>query len=293
MYNYIVNTKTMFGLLVLSVTVAMCSHQEKPQTSSPQPTPIVASPSLPPIVNPTATQLVFRDKTLLLPSCGDDYNGESTWYPVFLDGGNLADVRAKYCKDAVSTKRKDTGVTTIQVASFTTFETAQMFAELIGGNVGQLKTYTKSSIASFEPPSSQNNSNSNAANWGVLHSSDGRINLRAGPGTVNQAIGYGINGDRVQILESNQDSGGYVWYKVWFPKSGAIGWIAGQLLERENSSSSTQPNEFSSPALAETTTIHTGDSCRNFSTQAEAQAALPANPQLDRDKDGVACESLH
>jgi serine/threonine-protein kinase len=38
-------------------------------------------------------------------------------------------------------------------------------------------------------------------------------------------------GDRVQVLDSAQDSGGYLWYKIYFPKSGASGWIAGQLLE--------------------------------------------------------------
>jgi serine/threonine-protein kinase len=39
-------------------------------------------------------------------------------------------------------------------------------------------------------------------------------------------------GDRVQILASNYDSGGYIWYKVYFPKSGAEGWIAGQLIKK-------------------------------------------------------------
>jgi len=32
--------------------------------------------------------------------------------------------------------------------------------------------------------------------------------------------------------------------------------------------------------------------CADFSTEAEASAAIPANPQLDRDGDGRACESL-
>lgn len=66
--------------------------------------------------------------------------------------------------------------------------------------------------------------------WGTLHSNDGKINLRTGPGTVNKAIGYGINGDRVQVLDSGQDSGGYYWYRVRFPKSSAVGWVAAQLI---------------------------------------------------------------
>jgi micrococcal nuclease len=32
--------------------------------------------------------------------------------------------------------------------------------------------------------------------------------------------------------------------------------------------------------------------CADFSTEAEASAAIPSNPQLDRDRDGRACESL-
>lgn len=33
-------------------------------------------------------------------------------------------------------------------------------------------------------------------------------------------------------------------------------------------------------------------SCADFNTEAEASAAIPSNPQLDRDKDGRACETL-
>jgi type II secretory pathway pseudopilin PulG len=94
--------------------------------------------------------------------------------------------------------------------------------------------------------------------WGTLHSNDGKINFRTRPGTVNKAIGYGINGDRVQILNSAQDSGGYVWYNVQSPKSGAIGWMAGQLIEMDSNTalqtetepfatSSTQPSPSQLP----------------------------------------------
>ncbi|MBH8566766.1 excalibur calcium-binding domain-containing protein [Nostoc sp. CENA67] len=40
------------------------------------------------------------------------------------------------------------------------------------------------------------------------------------------------------------------------------------------------------------TVIPIGAKCENFATQADAQAALSANPQLDRDGDGTACDSL-
>jgi serine/threonine-protein kinase len=34
----------------------------------------------------------------------------------------------------------------------------------------------------------------------------------------------------LQVLDSGQDSGGYYWYKVSFPNSGAVGWVAAQLI---------------------------------------------------------------
>ncbi|MCC5644755.1 excalibur calcium-binding domain-containing protein [Nostoc sp. CHAB 5824] len=40
------------------------------------------------------------------------------------------------------------------------------------------------------------------------------------------------------------------------------------------------------------TTIPTGSKCEDFATQEQAQVALPNNPQLDRDGDGTACDSL-
>ena len=59
----------------------------------------------------------------------------------------------------------------------------------------------------------------------------GSKNIRSGPGT-----GYGVAhiaypGDRVIIRQSSQDAGGYTWHKVYFPKSGAEGWIAAQLIK--------------------------------------------------------------
>lgn len=56
-------------------------------------------------------------------------------------------------------------------------------------------------------------------------------NIRTGPGTqfLTQQMAY--PGDRVQIVEQQRDQGGYLWYKVMFPKSGTRGWIAAQLLK--------------------------------------------------------------
>ena len=48
--------------------------------------------------------------------------------------------------------------------------------------------------------------------------SQSRITLLESIGGRN--IGYGLNGDRVEVISSIGE-----WYEVWFPVSGAIGWI--------------------------------------------------------------------
>jgi hypothetical protein len=51
-------------------------------------------------------------------SCGDkSTDANNTWYPVFINGGNLDEVQQKYCKDAINATRQ-TGEKAIQVASF-------------------------------------------------------------------------------------------------------------------------------------------------------------------------------
>lgn len=61
----------------------------------------------------------------------------------------------------------------------------------------------------------------------------GAKNIRSGPGTNFSAPHIAYPGDRVKITDSSSDSGGYLWYKVYFPNSGAEGWIAAQLVQRD------------------------------------------------------------
>jgi|GEM_PF-2707965 len=58
-------------------------------------------------------------------------------------------------------------------------------------------------------------------------------NVRTGPGTKYPTEHECYPGDRVKIIDQNTDSGGYVWYKVYFPKSGASGWMAAQLIRSD------------------------------------------------------------
>ncbi|MEL7332871.1 MAG: serine/threonine protein kinase [Cyanobacteria bacterium J06560_2] len=61
----------------------------------------------------------------------------------------------------------------------------------------------------------------------------GSKNIRSGPGTNFGVAHEAYPGDRVIIQDSAKDAGGYTWYQVSFPESGAQGWIAGQLIDRD------------------------------------------------------------
>jgi serine/threonine protein kinase, bacterial len=61
----------------------------------------------------------------------------------------------------------------------------------------------------------------------------GTKNVRSGPGTNYDAAHASYPGDRVKILATSRDDGGYTWKKVYFPKSGAEGWMAAQFLRND------------------------------------------------------------
>ncbi len=58
----------------------------------------------------------------------------------------------------------------------------------------------------------------------------GSKNVRSGPGTGYGTAHVAYPGDRIYIRDSAKDEGGFTWYKVYFPKSGAEGWVASQLV---------------------------------------------------------------
>jgi len=78
------------------------------------------------------------------------------------------------------------------------------------------------------------NSNTQNTDFVRLYADDpnSRIRLRSRPSTNAPDKGYGLVGDRVKVLETTKGQHGYTWYKVRFPKSGAIGWIRGDLIRR-------------------------------------------------------------
>jgi len=67
----------------------------------------------------------------------------------------------------------------------------------------------------------------------IVSNEPGSKNIRSGPGTSYSVRHIAYPGDRIIIQTSSTDPGGYTWHKVTFPKSGAEGWIAAQLVRRD------------------------------------------------------------
>ena len=67
----------------------------------------------------------------------------------------------------------------------------------------------------------------------IVSNESGSKNIRSGPGTNFGVAHEAYPGDRIVIRDTAKDAGGYTWYKVYFPKSGAEGWIAAQLVNRD------------------------------------------------------------
>jgi serine/threonine protein kinase, bacterial len=177
-------------------------------------------------------------------TCGDSNDKGQDWYPVFINNADVKDVRRKYCQDAIA-KTRDDGTPTVQVASFTDRDRAVTFAQKVGGDVGlpykMGTTPSPSSSPSFSPSPSPSPSSSPSpspsptdSTNAVIVGNKGETNIRSGPGTNFGVQHIAFPGDRVKILASDQDNGGYIWYKIYFPKSGASGWIAGQLLQPDS-----------------------------------------------------------
>ena len=61
----------------------------------------------------------------------------------------------------------------------------------------------------------------------------GSKNIRSGPGTNYAQTHIAYPGDRITIITSDHDQGGFLWHNVYFPKSQAQGWIAAQLVKAD------------------------------------------------------------
>ncbi|MGI0486919.1 SH3 domain-containing protein [Pantanalinema rosaneae CENA516] len=70
---------------------------------------------------------------------------------------------------------------------------------------------------------------------GYLRTADrgSRVNVRLAPSTSAASPHYGIDGDRVQVMNSTRGGDGYTWYHVKF-RSGATGWVRGDFVDLTN-----------------------------------------------------------
>ena len=64
----------------------------------------------------------------------------------------------------------------------------------------------------------------------IVSKEAGSKNVRSGPGTTYAVKHVAYPGDRILVRDRASDSGGFTWYKVYFPNSGAEGWMAAQLV---------------------------------------------------------------
>ena len=106
-----------------------------------------------------------------------------------------------------------------------------------GWIAGQL-VRTDTEIAGAAPPVSRSPvstaPNTDAANTNAtIIGQPGSKNIRSGAGTNFDTLHIAYPGDRVRIVGSTQDAGGFLWYRIYFPTSKAEGWIAAQLIQRD------------------------------------------------------------
>ncbi|MBD1912846.1 MULTISPECIES: SH3 domain-containing protein [unclassified Leptolyngbya] len=57
-----------------------------------------------------------------------------------------------------------------------------------------------------------------------------RVNIRTQPSTSASSPGYGLVGDRVEVIRSTTRDG-FPWHYVRFPQSGVEGWINGNFIQ--------------------------------------------------------------
>ncbi|NJK29277.1 MAG: protein kinase [Acaryochloris sp. SU_5_25] len=91
-------------------------------------------------------------------------------------------------------------------------------------------------------------SNADQTNASIVGES-GSKNIRSGPGTHYAAIHIAYPGDRVTIIRSDRDQGGFLWHNVYFPQSQAQGWIAAQLIRTDQTPAPPTPSPSPSPPV--------------------------------------------
>jgi uncharacterized protein YgiM (DUF1202 family) len=272
------------GLLSLGVlSLSACSVADLSPYDAGSSSPS-ASPSVAAAANTTASPqsplAVSSEFSFPQTSCGDQADSPSeSWYPVYIDNSDLAQIRIKYCGDAVSTIRNKTGVPSVQVASFTTYGKAQRFATVVGGEVEpvgisrtSLEAQTGSTQTAGQKPDDRLSSSSTSSGQAVLTSSQPQapINVRERASTSAAIAHVGYGGDRLSITEKIQGDDGYTWYSVRL-ESGEKGWVRSDFVSQETASAS-DSSSLSSSASSDRVT-----SPSDTASAADASVINPAS----------------
>lgn len=114
---------------------------------------------------------------------------------------------------------------------------------------------------------------------------DSQINLRDTPSATGEELGYGVVGDRVQIIEQTTTDG-YTWHKVRFPRSAAVGWIRGDFVSVVSASKTSQPS--SEPPTYSSSSEVTSYTPTSY-TPTVATSGGSCNSPEDRDASGHRC----
>ena len=154
-----------------------------------------------------------------------------------------------------------------------------------GSNEARKLTGETASSTSSEP--SPRNDQRAADTEAVLIASDpdSQINLRATPSSSGKYLGYGLIGDRVRVIEQTT-ADGYIWHKVRFPRSGAVGWIRGDFVRVADTLKTNQPS--SKPPIYSSSSEVTSNA-PTYYTPTVATSGGSCNSPDDLDSRGHRC----
>jgi uncharacterized protein YgiM (DUF1202 family) len=172
-------------------------------------------------------------------TCGEEASTPSAnWYPVYIDGAELSAIRSQYCGNAISEVRSKTGAPTVQVASFTSYEKAKLFATAVGGEVGVVDSAPASSSSQTSGSSTRELTTGRTA---TLNSAEkgSPINIRQSASTDASVQETAFSGDTIKVSSKTQGTDGYTWYKVEL-NSGVSGWVRSDLISAADTETPTR-----------------------------------------------------
>ncbi len=255
----------------LGITLlAACSSLNKPSAKAPSKATAATGATE---EKTAAGELTFPQAT-----CGEEASTPSeNWYPVFIDGAELSAIRSQYCGNAISEVRSKTGVPTIQVASFTSYEKAKKFAAAVGGEVDVV-----GSLPGAKPGSSQANSPTQpeltTGKTATLASAEtgSPINIRQSASTDASVQEVAYSGDAIKVASKTQGTDGYTWYKVELD-SGASGWVRSDLISSAtDASASSASTTRSTRGAASPTTAAASTTIASTPTSTASPASTPS-----------------